>query len=52
MEKKISGGCTGDWYDGCRGCEKRCSQRAKEQFMRKYNIKEIKYGDPEISGEF
>lgn len=47
MEKKISDGCTGDWYDGCRGCEKHCSLRAREQFMRKYNIKEIRYGAPE-----
>lgn len=43
IEKKISGGCTGDWYDGCRGCEKRCHGRARDEFMKKYGIDKITY---------
>lgn len=45
IEKKISDGCTGDWYDGCRGCSQRCGHRAKNEFMKMYKIKEIKYGN-------
>lgn len=41
IERGISGGCTGDWYDGCRGCDKKCSWQAKEAFMKMYNIGKI-----------
>jgi hypothetical protein len=41
IERGITGGCTGDWYDGCRGCDKKCSWRAEEAFMKKYNIGKI-----------
>lgn len=41
MFKEISGGCNGDWYDGCRGCEHACGRKANEKFMQKYNIEKI-----------
>ena len=41
IERGITGGCTGDWYDGCRGCDKKCSRRAEEAFMKMYNIGKI-----------
>lgn len=41
--EKISGGCKGDWYDGCRGCDEHCERRATEEFMKKYNIEKIVY---------
>lgn len=41
--EKISGGCKGDWYDGCRGCDEHCERRATEEFMKKYNIEKIEY---------
>jgi hypothetical protein len=41
IERGLSGGCTGDWNDGCRGCEKHCSSRAEEAFMTMYNIGKI-----------
>ena len=41
--ERISGGCKGDWYDGCRGCDEHCERRATEEFMKKYNIEEIIY---------
>ena len=44
IEDKITGGCTGDWYDGCRGCSNGCGRKAKEEFKKKYNIEEIRYG--------
>ena len=44
IERGINNGCTGDWYDGCRGCEKHCSSRAQEAFMKMYNIGQITYG--------
>lgn len=43
IEREISGGCNGDWYDGCRGCVHNCGSRAKEKFMQKYNIEKIVY---------
>ena len=44
IEDGITGGCTGDWYDGCRGCEKHCSAKASEAFMKMYNIGKITWG--------
>lgn len=44
LEEKFKQGCTGDPYDGCRGCKERCQKRAKDEFMKMYKIKEIKYG--------
>lgn len=44
IERGITDGCTGDWYDGCRGCEKHCSAKASEAFMKMYNIGKISYG--------
>lgn len=41
IERRITGGCTGDWYDGCRGCDNKCSWRAEQEFMQKYNIGKI-----------
>ena len=41
IEREISGGCNGDWYDGCRGCTHRCHAKAEEKFMKKYNIEKI-----------
>ena len=43
MEKEISGGCTGDWNDGCRGCTHGCARKADSRFKEKYNIDEITY---------
>ena len=43
MFEEISGGCTGDWEVGCRGCEEACERKADEKFMQKYNIEKIVY---------
>lgn len=47
LEEKIKQGCKGDPYDGCRGCSQKCSNKAQNEFMEMYNIKEIKYGRKE-----
>lgn len=44
IERGITGGCTGDWYDGCRGCDNKCSWKAEQAFMQKYNIGKIVLG--------
>lgn len=42
--KRISGGCTGDWEVGCRGCVHECGTKATNEFMNKYGIEKITYG--------
>ena len=41
IRETIKDGCYGDPYDGCRGCEKNCEMKARELFMKKYNIIKI-----------
>lgn len=43
IREAIKDGCYGDPYDGCRGCEKNCELKARELFMKKYNIIKIIY---------
>lgn len=48
IENKITCGCSGDWYDGCRGCNRDCHRKADEEWKKKYgfvNVKYRKYGD-------
>lgn len=35
---KISGGCTGDWYDGCRGCERDCEGKTDKEWLEMFNM--------------
>ena len=41
IRETVKDGCHGDPYDGCRGCEKNCELKARELFMKKYNIIKI-----------
>lgn len=35
---KISGGCTGDWNDGCRGCERDCEGKTDKEWLEMFNM--------------
>ena len=41
IRETIKNGCYGDHYDRCRECEKNCEMKARELFMKKYNIIKI-----------
>ena len=43
IQETVKDGCYGDPYDGCRCCEKNCEMKARELFMKKYNIIKIYY---------
>lgn len=45
--RKIRNGCSGDWYDGCRGCEKNCQLKAEEQWKKMFGFETILYGKRE-----
>lgn len=32
-------GCTGDWYDGCRGCSNNCAAEAKQEWKKCLELK-------------
>ena len=38
-------GCTGDWYDGCRGCSNNCAAEAKQEWKKMFGIETILYGE-------
>lgn len=42
---KITGGCTGDWNVGCRGCENNCEEKARYEWEKMFNFKNIRYFD-------
>lgn len=45
LRDKIMGGCTGDWNDGCRGCNVNCSAKAQHEWQKMFGIENIQYGN-------
>lgn len=38
VRDKITHGCSGDWYDGCRGCTHNCEAEAEKKFKEMFGF--------------
>lgn len=34
----VKGGCSGDWYDGCRGCDRNCELEAEKKYKEMFGF--------------